>query len=124
MGVARRRLLWTLPAVCFLGLLCLLHGLGRIGFELLALYGVTSVVTFIAYALDKAAARAGRWRTPESTLQGLALIGGWPGALLAQQWLRHKSSKRRFLMLFWFLVAVNTGLFLALQWPQLRWLVP
>lgn len=122
MGVVGRRLQSTLLALGFLGLLALLHGLGRIGFELLALYGVASVVTFIAYALDKAAARAGRWRTPERTLQGLALIGGWPGALLAQQWLRHKSSKRRFLTLFWLLVMVNIGLLLALHWQQDRWL--
>ena len=100
----------------------LLYGLGRIAFEVLALYGIASVVTFCAYALDKSAARGGRWRTPESTLQGLALIGGWPGALLAQQWLRHKSSKPRFLALFWAIVVLNLGLLVALHWQQDRWL--
>ena len=39
-------------------------------------YAAVSVCTFIAYAVDKSAAKAGRWRTPESTLQMLSLLGG------------------------------------------------
>ncbi len=68
-----------------------------------------SVLTFAAYAFDKAAAKAGRWRTPEQTLHLLALAGGWPGALLAQQWLRHKTSKPRFIAIFWLTLALNVG---------------
>lgn len=112
----------TLTGLGFLGFMAALYGLGRIEFELFALYWIASVVTFFAYVLDKSAARGGRWRTPESTLQALALIGGWPGALLAQQWLRHKSSKRRFLTLFWLLAMVNVGLLLVFHWQQDRWL--
>ena len=41
-------------------------------------------------------AQTGRWRTRESRLHLLSLAGGWPGAWYAQQWLRHKSSKRAF----------------------------
>lgn len=54
---------------------------------------VLSVITFVAYALDKHAAQTGRRRTPESTLHLLELAGGWPGAWIAQQRLRHKSRK-------------------------------
>ncbi len=103
----------TLLALGFLGLIAVLCGLDRVKLEVLGLYFIASAVTFFAYALDKSAARGGRWRTPESTLQGLALMGGWPGALLAQHWLRHKSSKPRFLALFWLLVVVNVVLLLA-----------
>jgi hypothetical protein len=39
-----------------------------------------SLITFVAYALDKRAARLGRPRTPESTLHVPELLGGWPGA--------------------------------------------
>lgn len=105
----------TLLALGFLGLMAVLYGLGRIQLEVLGLYAFASAVTFFVYALDKAAARAGRWRTQESTLQGLALVGGWPGALLAQHWLRHKSSKRGFLVLFWVLVLVNVALLLVVH---------
>ena len=51
----------------------------------LALYLGASLVTFAAYALDKSAAQKGQWRTRESTLHLLGLIGGWPGALIAQR---------------------------------------
>ncbi len=47
------------------------------------------------------------WRIPESTLLLAGLLGGWPGALLAQHLLRHKSSKPSFLAEFWATVALN-----------------
>ena len=59
-------------------------------------YIIASLLTFIMYAVDKSAAQKGTWRTPESTLHFLSLIGGWPGALVAQQKLRHKSKKQPF----------------------------
>lgn len=77
-----------------------------------AVYGGVSLVCFLAYALDKSAARAGRRRTPESTLLLLGLGCGWPGAILAQQLLRHKSSKVPFRIKFWFTVACNVAAFL------------
>lgn len=74
-------------------------------------YGVLSLGCFVAYAIDKSAAREGRWRTSERTLLLLGLLCGWPGAVLAQQWLRHKSSKRSFQVLFWISVAINVAAF-------------
>ncbi len=55
----------------------------------------------------------GTWRTQESTLHLLALAGGWPGALVAQQQLRHKSRKRSFRSMFRVTVMVNCA---ALGW--------
>lgn len=79
-------------------------------------YAGLSVFTFVAYWLDKRKAKAGRWRTPESSLQFMALLGGWPGALLAQSYLRHKSQKRAFLTVFWFSVLVNLAALSGLAW--------
>jgi uncharacterized membrane protein YsdA (DUF1294 family) len=79
-----------------------------------AAYLAMSVACFIAYALDKSAARRGERRTPESTLLMLGLFGGWPGAVLAQQWLRHKTVKQPFRQMFWFTVFVNVFGFLWL----------
>ena len=76
-------------------------------------YFVASAVTFITYAFDKSKAKRGVWRTPESTLHLLALIGGWPGAAVAQQTLRHKSQKRAFRITFWLTVIINIS---ALTW--------
>ncbi len=89
--------------VAFIGLTA------RVPLGLLGLYAGASLVTFIAYAIDKSAAQSGRWRTQESTLHLLALIGGWPGALIAQNRLRHKSRKGSFLLVFWVTVLLNCG---------------
>ena len=66
-----------------------------------------SGITFIAYALDKRAAKKQSWRIQESRLHLLALLGGWPGALLAQQTLRHKSAKTSFKIVLWLSILVN-----------------
>ena len=76
-----------------------------------AFYLIASLITFTVYAMDKAAARIGAWRTPESTLHALALVGGWPGAMIAQQKLRHKSKKQSFRAIFWLTVILNCGAF-------------
>jgi len=81
----------------------------RVPLGLLGLYAGASLVTFIAYAIDKSAAQGGRWRTQESTLHLLALIGGWPGALIAQNRLCHKSRKASFLVVFWATALLNCG---------------
>jgi uncharacterized membrane protein YsdA (DUF1294 family) len=72
-----------------------------------------SLVTFFADALDQSATINGCRRTPEKTLNVLDLVGGWPGGLLAQQLLRHKCSKARFLAVFWFTVAANITVLIA-----------
>jgi uncharacterized membrane protein YsdA (DUF1294 family) len=70
-------------------------------------YCVLSVTNFAVYAWDKSAARREAWRVSETKLHLLSLLGGWPGAIFAQQLLRHKSSKATFRALFWITVAVN-----------------
>jgi len=89
---------------------------GRLSWFVPGLYLGMSIVTFIVYAADKSAARGDRWRTAESTLHLLALGGGWPGALLAQQRLRHKSKKEAFLAVFRLTVAANCGALAWLLW--------
>ena len=105
-------------AVAFLLLVPALVALGRLPAAIAVVYVVMSIVTFGAYALDKEAARADRWRTPESTLHMLGLFGGWPGALLAQQLLRHKSKKASFIAAFWFSAAVNASVLLWMLTPS------
>jgi len=77
----------------------------------LYLYLAASSLAFVMYAKDKSAAQRNAWRTPESTLHLLALLGGWPGALIAQQTLRHKSRKEEFRFVFWLTVIINCGIF-------------
>lgn len=77
---------------------------------LLTLDTLLSLLTFALYALDKAAAANQRRRVAERTLHLLTLAGGWPGALLGQRLLRHKTRKTSFQLIFWLCVAGNLGL--------------
>lgn len=97
----------------FVGLL-LAFWLGKLPAFIVAGYLLLSIFTYLSYWFDKRKAQAGRWRTPESTLQFMSLLGGWPGALLAQRYLRHKSQKRSFLWQFWFTVVFNLAALLYL----------
>ena len=83
---------------------------------LFAYIGV-SIICFMAYAIDKSAARSGGWRTAERTLLVLGLAGGWPGAILAQQLLRHKSNKPSFRSAFWGTVVLNVVAFVLINSP-------
>ena len=110
---------WTLPrALAIPAFLLLVYFVAmRWGLKpyVLHVYAGASVVAFFAYVFDKSAARQNRWRTQESTLHGLALLGGWPGALLAQQILRHKTSKTSFIAVFWLTVLANVAGFVGLH---------
>jgi len=86
---------------------------------LAGLYALASLACFIAYAVDKRAAIRQQRRTSERALLLLGLAGGWPGGLMAQRWLRHKSSKTSFQIKFWLTVIVNVSLAALL----LRWIL-
>jgi uncharacterized membrane protein YsdA (DUF1294 family)/cold shock CspA family protein len=100
-------------AYLFCAALILTVLLGRLPLVMLGIYLVASVLAYVAYAMDKAAAENRRWRTPENTLHLLGLVGGWPGAVIAQQRLHHKTSKTSFQVMFWLTVVLNCG---ALGW--------
>ena len=84
---------------------------GRATWWVLPWYLGWSVVTFMAYGWDKVSAQGGHWRTQESTLNSLALLGGWPGAWVAQHAWRHKSRKASFLAAFCGAALINVGVF-------------
>jgi uncharacterized membrane protein YsdA (DUF1294 family)/cold shock CspA family protein len=101
------RLFLIMIAVGFIAIVGWSVSTYNIPIQILYLYLVASVITFLVYAKDKWAARTDRWRTKESTLHTLAFVGGWPGALIAQQVLRHKSRKNAFQFMFWTTVVLN-----------------
>lgn len=98
----------------FLGMLVLLAivaavVLGRLPVVAALAYWGVSFVSYLVYWRDKDAAGAKEGRVPESTLHLLDLLGGWPGALIAQQQFRHKTVKASFQATFWVTVFLNVA---------------
>ena len=93
-GVAR---FWQQPS----------QGADNVPVTVVAAYALFSAVAFLMYAADKSAAEQGKWRTKESTLHTIALVGGWPGALVARRVFRHKTTKQPFRTIFWGTVVAN-----------------
>lgn len=85
---------------------------------LLAWYLVIGVVTFFVYAKDKRATINGNWRVPEKTLHILSVAGGWLGALIAQDKLRHKTQKQPFRAIYWLTVSMNVAAFVWTLTPS------
>jgi uncharacterized membrane protein YsdA (DUF1294 family) len=71
---------------------------------------VMSIVCFAAYGLDKRRAMRGGRRISERTLQLLALLGGWPGAIVAQRHFRRKTIKLSFMLMFWLVVTLHIAI--------------
>ena len=67
---------------------------------MLDIYGtylvVLSIITFIAYGVDKLKAKTGAYRIPEKVLLTLSLLGGAPGGIIAMRLFRHKTGKKYF----------------------------
>lgn len=100
-------------ALLFTGVFVGATGLGLVPQWVAAAFLLMSIFTFCLYAFDKSAARAGHWRTSEATLLTAGLLGGWPGAIAAQHWLRHKTVKSSFRVRFWATVSINCCLLMV-----------
>ena len=111
---ATRRAARPIPRV-MLGLLALvavvtLTALGKVPAVVTLLCLAMSVVSYLTYWYDKDVAGTRQRRVPESTLHLLDLLGGWPGALIAQRQFRHKTVKASFQTGFWMTVVLNVAL--------------
>ncbi|MDM8569130.1 cold shock and DUF1294 domain-containing protein [Thiotrichales bacterium HSG1] len=74
---------------------------------LLIIYSVMSPITYLLYVTDKISAIKKQWRVMENTLHLFELLGGWPGALLAQKQIRHKNRKLSYQIIFWTIVTIH-----------------
>lgn len=121
-GRPSRSLAWAgAVVVAFLGMLGLAVALGALPLWVPVTYLVMSSLTFAAYASDKLHAERGARRTSESTLHLLELLGGWPGALLAQEVIRHKTSKTSYQIIFWLVTAAHLGFWAWLVLGRRGW---
>jgi uncharacterized membrane protein YsdA (DUF1294 family) len=98
--------------------------MGLLSSLILYLAGI-NLVTFAMFAWDKRSAISGDWRIPEKTLLTLtlALVGGTPGAIIAQQRLRHKTRKQPFRAQLILIAGLHVVLVVALAIPFTRQLL-
>lgn len=60
---------------------------------------IMSVITFAVFGNDKKKAKRSMWRTPETVLLTLSLLGGSIGALAGMRFFHHKTRKPKFIIL-------------------------
>lgn len=84
----------------------ILSEFGMIGLYYLCM----NIIAFILYGLDKKYSREGRWRIPEKTLLGIAMIGGAAGAWIGMQTFRHKTKHLSFRVLVPVFIVVHVGI--------------
>lgn len=77
---------------------------------------IVNLLAFAAMGIDKAKAKAGRWRIPEATLMGLAAVGGSIGAMAGMYLFRHKTRKPKFKYGLPAILAFQILFFLGLIW--------
>ncbi|MBM7073169.1 DUF1294 domain-containing protein [Shewanella sp. 202IG2-18] len=110
-------------AYCFILIFSVGLCFNLISKNLLLWYGLLTVISFAFYAWDKFQAKKDGWRIPEKHLHVLSLVGGWFGALLAQHWLRHKTSKVSFRRLLWLTILVNIAGLIWVHSQHFQWLL-
>lgn len=114
---ARTRSLNYLAALVCIASLMASYWLSYTPLIIPVMYVFFSIMAILFYAKDKYAAQRGTQRTPENTLHVLGLLGGWPGAIAAQQTFRHKTRKLGFRIPFWITVVLNYGAFVWIHMP-------
>lgn len=113
-GLQQQRKQKLMLGVGFYIVLSIVAIMGKLSWIVVGWYLLIGMVTYAVYAKDKRAAEQGKWRTPEATLHLLSVLGGWVGALLAQNYLRHKTKKSEFRMAYYLTVIINLALLLYL----------
>ncbi len=87
------------------------------------IYLIASLLAYYFYWDDKRRAKRNEWRITEANLQFWSLIGGWPGAFIAQQQFRHKTKKLSFQMVFWLIVIAHQLLWFDWLFMDGQWLI-
>lgn len=73
----------------------------------ISIYLFMSFVSFILLFIDKKRAETNGWRISELYLHLVELLGGWPGALLGQKYIRHKTKKWRYRLVLWLIIIIH-----------------
>ncbi len=77
---------------------------------IVSIYTGMSLLCFILFFIDKKLAEANKWRIEEFYLHIVELLGGWPGALLGQKYIRHKTQKTQYKIILWIIIILHASL--------------
>jgi uncharacterized membrane protein YsdA (DUF1294 family) len=84
-------------------------------------YAMLSLIAFAAFAFDKSRSRhPGARRMPERTLHAISALGGFPGAILAMWFIRHKNRKPVFVAITLALAALHIASWVAVMYIRSR----
>lgn len=83
------------------------------------IYLGSNLFVFLYYYQDKTSAIKKDWRTPETTLHWLSLLGGWGCAYIAQKLFKHKHKKASFMLTYKLTVLLNCLIIALYSVPQL-----
>jgi uncharacterized membrane protein YsdA (DUF1294 family) len=75
---------------------------------------------FLLMLIDKQKAKKKKWRIPESTLMGVAAIGGSVGSLFGMYTFRHKTLHRKFTLGIPAILIAQLLLTIAIIYLQLK----
>ncbi|AKG08097.1 hypothetical protein AAX05_03225 [Moraxella bovoculi] len=98
---APRSILACYIATGYLAIVAILIVIGVLPWMVAAIHGVTSLVSYGMYALDKQAAKNRERRIAEYSLYLWSLLGSWIGAAFSQHQLRHKTQKEELQLTFY-----------------------
>ncbi|WP_067520828.1 DUF1294 domain-containing protein [Endozoicomonas ascidiicola] len=107
---------WPVFSLAYIPLLAFLIAVGlpiyrnEYPIEVAYWIGALSLISFYYYGRDKSKAQSNQWRVNEDKLHLLSILGGWPGAIIAQKKFRHKTAKKSFQRVFWTSVVINCGI--------------
>lgn len=102
-------------AVLFMGVIGAGVAMGSLSMWVTAIILAANLVAALCYTLDKTAAQNDGLRISEGLLHLFGIAGGWPGGLIAQQKLRHKTRKQSFQVAFWITAAINLCILIFLM---------
>lgn len=110
------------------GVLAYTAGRPIVGFLYVSVVAIVSLWAVRLYVIDKTIAASGgeregesrstAWqgRVPEKQLHLFEVLGGWPGALLAQRVFRHKSSKASYRKMYLLMIAIHVIAIGGIAW--------
>jgi len=108
-------------AIFFLLIIFAIAAIGWLPKSVAVIYFILSIITLTIYGLDKWLAQKEMRRISEKKLHLLSLLGGWPGATIAQQVFRHKIKKMSFRRAYYLTTFINlavVSIFLIVKYQQ------